>query len=869
MNPSLKNIESFSFTANEQPQMSPKFKKIDFQCLTNKNIQCYNRKYDHHYSQKEKGCNNRFMYYKIPDYDSTNNRKLLDPKQLKIPSNNCYFKVMKNNNNSIKKLRNNQIHNIYSGNHDKMYLNCSCKLVHQNKSINSSIDRNNLTKKEKNFISNLTPIFKKVYNNNDNNNNYNINSISDKLTKIWNDLCILNSYRKLFNIILDQLDEDKKNYIIQKEISELSELKTNLIYLSFSVKQRIEVLEEIDNLNDKLGIVLKNEFNDSSEEVIKNISNKIQKLRNYTIDICFTMKKIKEYTQSVHSCGKFNLDILGNKYKFDKNYLIKMKEEMFVLREGYSKYFFNIGEDQTPFLLNASNQIENNQKNDPLIHVVPLSLEQKENIYQCMYYIYQELISYQNKNIQNNNFKNISPLKRYTYEHKSKIVIKSKNKGNAWINDNKLFLNKIFNKYNDTSYKKENTIISNGNNNNAINNNINDNNNNEKYNNDNNDKNNDIVEKKSDENINEICNIIDDESKEKIFKEKNEININNINIKGNENLDENIKNRNDDCSKEKGNNVNKLNEEGNDKNNKHEENPIEKGDKEIKEKKERKDKNENNDEKAEKEEKVEKKEIYNNFYIENSPEKQVNNSNNNYENMKNDKAVNDNNENNNSNIIEDKKNFNNINVNNHNIRSDICHNDNLNNDKNKNNNNENKEVNETYDKIKIDEKIKEGNIKNSTNSINNKINESNDNYRENLNGNKNIDNKNINEVNNISLEENNIINEKNIKNQKSKDGFLNEMKDNTNISNNNISNRENIIDNNQMKKKNKYNVETNVIENNKNENIKGNDKENNKENSIDNYKNNDNYEKNNRKDDNNIENKVEYEKDNINNIKKQ
>ena len=52
----------------------------------------------------------------------------------------------------------------------------------------------------------------------------------------------------------------------------------------------------------------------------------IVKLREYTVNICFLMQKIKSKINQGHPWGKYNLDAIAEKYKFDKNYLIKMKE---------------------------------------------------------------------------------------------------------------------------------------------------------------------------------------------------------------------------------------------------------------------------------------------------------------------------------------------------------------------------------------------------------------------------------------------------------------------------------------------------------------------------------------------------------------
>ena len=138
------------------------------------------------------------------------------------------------------------------------------------------------------------------------------------------------------------------------------------------------------------------------------MSNNIEKLRNITINICFLMKKIKNKIYNGNLTGKYNLDIISQNFHFDKNYLIKMKEELNFLKEGNAKYFFNISEDQSPFLIKASEE-DNESKKDPFIFIVPITDEIRTKIEKCNYIIYQELIAYQNRDFSNNVFRPISP----------------------------------------------------------------------------------------------------------------------------------------------------------------------------------------------------------------------------------------------------------------------------------------------------------------------------------------------------------------------------------------------------------------------------------------------------------------------------
>ena len=369
-------------------------------------------KFDPFSYQQEKSWNNRFIYSKIPKYDAAQDKNVIDPNLLKIPSMNCYYNAIKSNTiinshiSSSKKRIRGKIPSSCHKSNEKTYLNCSAK-------FKSGLFSQNSSSKD---------IFININNNNrmfspsiNNNNNQNKKNEADKLIKLWNDLCVLEPYRELFNIILDQLNDERKSDLYEREFNELFELKNNIKILSTNVFYRLKTLEELNNLNDKLGLILKSKQTSSNEVVLKNISKKIENLREYTVNICFYMKKVKEKINAGHPWGKFDFDSISEKYKFDKNYLIKMKEEMYVLREGYAKYFFNIGDDNTPFLLNASQPPNNNRNIDPFMHIVPLDNVLKENINQSIYIIYQELIGYQNYNVSESSYKNISPLKKYKY----------------------------------------------------------------------------------------------------------------------------------------------------------------------------------------------------------------------------------------------------------------------------------------------------------------------------------------------------------------------------------------------------------------------------------------------------------------------
>ena len=192
------------------------------------------------------------------------------------------------------------------------------------------------------------------------------------------------------------------------EFNELNELKTDIDKLLENIKIRKELISDLKYLNKNLKLIFKSDGKEYNLLLVKNMSNNIEKLRNVTINICFIMKKIKSKLYTGEKIGKYNIDLIIQNYNLDINYLIKMKEETKFLKEGNAKYFFNISEDQSPFLIKASEE-DFNSKKDPFIFIVPITEELRTKIEKCNYIIYQELIAYQTKNIKNNIFRPISP----------------------------------------------------------------------------------------------------------------------------------------------------------------------------------------------------------------------------------------------------------------------------------------------------------------------------------------------------------------------------------------------------------------------------------------------------------------------------
>ena len=408
---------------------------------------------------REKNWDDRFIYDKIPLYDSKNDKNVLINLNTKCHSGNRKFgnKGINFPDNSLQLYR--PLSNKTTMNH--LLINSKNNLMVPSAKSRDINFRNEIAlgNKYKSFLEHGTNYTngiekykltenKNTTKNNIDTNNFNVINIinMNNLKKMWDDLAVNINYRKLFEVIYKELDEENKEELYKKETNELNKVKNYINSLKQNIEKRINTIQELFDLNVKLNTEIINKDNKCNEMILGEIADKINELRMHTVNVCKAMQRVKTELSGIKNLDKFDINLIGEKFNFDKNYLIKMKSELTFLREGFIKYYFNIGNDQTPFLLKASqkNKIGNDQ--DPFIHLISLDQKLKEEITECTYYIYQELIAYQNEKVHNKVLRSISPLKRII---KINAQDEAKNLGERDESDNKRSMNEhIFNKMN-------------------------------------------------------------------------------------------------------------------------------------------------------------------------------------------------------------------------------------------------------------------------------------------------------------------------------------------------------------------------------------------------------------------------------------
>ena len=404
-------------------------------------------------AMRKKPWNRRFIYNKIPDYyqvkdknifwnkkprvNSKNKNNLFDTNYITYQQSKLNYNRRKNITRGFNRTSSGFFsHNSYMTNNNEFTLN--------NRNIaspltNSALNRNNLYKENINLNLNV------------NSNDENFNSIK----KMWNELCVYMSYREVFIVIYNQLTGEEKEQFYQKELNELNTVKNDIKSLNYYIEQRTLILKDLYETNVKLN--RKKNSDDVINELLVDMSDLIEKLREATVDVCYAMRKLKNDMNLVSNMAKYNIDLLSSRSKFDKNYLIKMKGELSFLKEGNAKFFFNISENRSPFLIKASDPNLTNEK-DIFMRIVPLKEEIKEHIKECNYYIYQELIAYQQNILARKKiFRCVSPIKSNTQHRITSSSFINMNKEDFSQNNNNIFFSGVLNESN--GFRKVNKNI--------------------------------------------------------------------------------------------------------------------------------------------------------------------------------------------------------------------------------------------------------------------------------------------------------------------------------------------------------------------------------------------------------------------------
>ena len=295
----------------------------------------------------------------------------------------------------------------------------------------------------------------------DNNDKENIvidQELQDELNvikELWENLGVTKEYQICFGQMLDSL---KKRIIVEKYLSyekkQLNQFKSDLEKLMNDIYKRendllnLKKIEEIYSKNEELNKfnLIKNkkikksknsnddmrninlneydgdnaekslEYNEelnkykvNKEKIENDIGNCLKLLRLHTINTVNQFTKFRINYNFYFTSGKNDVNQMKNGYKFDYNYLLKIKKDSQLFKDSPLNNLYNFskcGDD--PFFLNL---LENNNKNKKGYKYLTASEDTLNNINKCMFILDQEEMYFkisqtQNQNQNNNNENN-------------------------------------------------------------------------------------------------------------------------------------------------------------------------------------------------------------------------------------------------------------------------------------------------------------------------------------------------------------------------------------------------------------------------------------------------------------------------------
>ena len=336
----------------------------------------------------------------------------------------------------------------------------------------NEINKFSITAKDKNITSSF---------NNNSTNYYNDNEDFIIIKNMWQDLGVTEDYKFEFICSLKDLNENQKKELLGQEKKNLKRFRDYLLKLSKEITNREKNILTLKKFNEILDISVPEQK--INESIINDIIKIIKFIRVNSVNSVHYIIKIREILSSNKTeCGKFDIEKINKAYLYDKNYLIKMSDDLNFLKNSNIKQFIFFDNEQIdPFFSNCS---DNNNNNDLNKIVIPIDNELMKGIKQAKYYITQDLFlkkikdkktninsfaNYESNknlfkpkvlkghNLGERNSKNRSFFINRTNSHLPKINNKKQNQDNNLIYDYKL----IYRKQNSYSSNKNRTKNSN------------------------------------------------------------------------------------------------------------------------------------------------------------------------------------------------------------------------------------------------------------------------------------------------------------------------------------------------------------------------------------------------------------------------
>lgn len=303
------------------------------------------------------------------------------------------------------------------------------------------------------------------------------------IKSLWNETGVTDNYRTVYENIASQLETVYRNEYFDFEINSLKKYKEELVKLSTEIGAReksLQLLNHLDKILSQDSETHENNFNNPNNlaQTINDVIKTFQHLRVLSINIVNHFIKMRKISSFGILSGKYDLDKINQGaygssnlpsnidllYHFDRNYLIKMKNDTDFLSKSSLKKYFSFANDSDPFLLALHNNNEINIQNKSGVQIftetaefkclpisVPIDEEMLSSIRYCQFVMLEELALFEISQINN-------------YSRVNEITISTAKSQQSQQNNN---IYKRITKNNKSTEKVERSFINSNNNSNV------------------------------------------------------------------------------------------------------------------------------------------------------------------------------------------------------------------------------------------------------------------------------------------------------------------------------------------------------------------------------------------------------------------
>ena len=268
-------------------------------------------------------------------------------------------------------------------------------------------EENNI-KKDEEFHKIMKKTKYKIYSPDKKNNNNIIKEIEtdNELINLWDSLGVTLEFRKKFNIKINYFSNEYQKIIFECEKYKMKKIYDLIIKIT---NELIDKDKDILNLK-RLNIVLQNErnYNIEDDRNLIEAKNTLNNLKNHLINIFQQINELRSLISYDYINNKYDLSKMLNSYILDSQFLLKINNDLKIIKDNYIGIIFGIKSSFDPLLMNFIDK-KDNKKN-----------------YDAYYTLFNELI-----------FNNYNPEKKIG----KKVIIKRTN-----INAKKNLQNNILNK---------------------------------------------------------------------------------------------------------------------------------------------------------------------------------------------------------------------------------------------------------------------------------------------------------------------------------------------------------------------------------------------------------------------------------------